>query len=92
MSRCPDHFLRTRVVTLEVLGNRILGYPVPPRALVWREGQPGLFLVKKGRAHWVPVRIAGELKGQIAVEGEGLSPAACYVANPWFVRPGDRVY
>ncbi|MFA5864277.1 MAG: efflux RND transporter periplasmic adaptor subunit [Phycisphaerae bacterium] len=46
---------------------------IPQRVIVWRQGQPGVFVIDKGRAYWHKVVLGIEGKDKVEV-AEGLQP------------------
>jgi len=84
-----EELLRTRVLTVEVVRERASGLIIPRRAIVEREGQPGVFLVKKTMAQWVRVEVRGEKGGLVAVGG--IPEGSQVITNPWLVREGAIV-
>lgn len=84
-----EELLRVRMVTVEIIKRRATGMIVPRRALVERDGQPGVFVVKKTLAQWVKVEVRGEKEGLVAVEG--IPEGSQVITNPWLVREGSIV-
>lgn len=84
-----EELLRVRVITVEVIKERASGLLIPRRALVEREGQPGVFVVKKTLAQWVKVEVRGEKDSLVAVEG--IPEGSQVITNPWLVREGAIV-
>jgi len=62
-----EDLLRTRLITVEIIKERATGLLVPRRALVERDGQAGVFVVKKTLAQWVKVEVKGEKGALVAI-------------------------
>lgn len=84
-----EDLLRTRLITVEIIKDRATGLLVPRRALVERDGQAGVFVVKKTLAQWVKVEVKGE-KGALVAIG-GIAEGSQVITNPWLVRDGAIV-
>jgi hypothetical protein len=84
-----EELLRARLIMVEVVRERATGLIIPRRALVEREGQPGVFVVKKTMAQWVRVELRGEKGGLVAVGG--IPEGSQVITNPWLVREGAIV-
>lgn len=91
LSAYPDQLLHQRKILLNVTTRTMEGFLVPHGAVVDREGQPGIFLSIKKKAHWMPVTIEGELEGMLAVSGPELDADSRYINNPLLAREGHRV-
>lgn len=87
----PDSFVQQRWLDVNLTIARLSGYLVPLDVLVYREGQPGLFIVYKQRAVWTRVSIEEHLDGMAAVSGSGLDAHTRYISNPGSVKEGARV-
>lgn len=87
----PEQLVHHRKVRFSVTAEKLSGILVPARAVVYRQDQPGLYLVVKKKAQWAPVKIDGELNGLVAVSGRGISEGARYVSNPALARDGRPV-
>lgn len=88
LSGYPENLVHYRKVLLSVTTNRLKGLLVPRKAIVYRDGEPGIYLAVKKKAQWVPVKIEGELAGKVAVSGRGLGEDTRYVSNPVLAREG----
>lgn len=86
LSGYPEAIVHMRRVRINVTTNKLSGLLVPRGAVVYRDGEPGIFIVDKKKALWAPVRIEGELAGEVAVSGPHLSENTRYVSNPVLVR------
>ncbi|HOV78462.1 MAG TPA: HlyD family efflux transporter periplasmic adaptor subunit [Bacillota bacterium] len=86
LSGHPEKMVHLRKVSFSAITGKLSGFVVPGKALVYRDGEPGIFLVYKMKAQWVPVRIEGELAGKAAISGPDLSENARYVSNPVLIR------
>lgn len=84
-----EELLRVRMLTVEIIKSRASGMIIPRRALVDRDGQPGVFVVKKTLAQWVRIEVKGEKEGLLAVEG--IAEGSQVITNPWLVREGSIV-
>jgi putative membrane fusion protein len=87
----PDQLLHQRNIQFSLTARTLEGFLVPRRAVVYREGQPGIFLSVLKKASWTPVTIEGELEGMMAVSGPELAEDSRYVNNPLLAREGRRV-
>ncbi|SHI59808.1 HlyD family efflux transporter periplasmic adaptor subunit [Desulfofundulus thermosubterraneus] len=87
----PGDLVQQRHVQLELVAGEVAGYLVLPRAVVERDGHPGIYVISRRRATWVPVQVLGETSGRVVISGRGLSTCTRYVANPLWVREGDRL-
>lgn len=88
LSGYPERLVHHRKVRFTVTVEKLKGLLVPGRAIVHRDGQPGVYLAVKRKATWVPVKIEGELAGQVAISGRGLNEGSRYVSNPILAREG----
>lgn len=84
-----EDLLRVRLMTVEVIKECASGLLIPRGAIVERDGQPGVFLVKKTLAQWVRVEIKGQKDSLVAVEG--IAEGSQVITNPWLVREGAVV-
>lgn len=91
LSDYPDQLLHHRNIRLNITTRTLEGFLVPQKAIVMREGQPGIYLSVKKKACWTQVTIDGELDGLLAVSGPELTVGSRYVNNPLLVREGYRV-
>jgi putative membrane fusion protein len=91
LSDYPEMLVHHRTVHLIVTTRVLNGILVPDKAVVYRAGEPGIYLVIKKRVLWTPVEIEGELSGKVAVAGEGLSEGERFVSNPVLIREGWTV-
>ncbi|RKO67431.1 HlyD family efflux transporter periplasmic adaptor subunit [Desulfofundulus salinus] len=87
----PGVLVHQRHVQLELVAGEVAGFMVPPRAVVERGGQPGIYVISRRRATWMPVQVLGETSGRVVISGQGLSTRIRYVTNPFWVREGDRL-
>jgi len=88
MSGYPEQIVHYRKVRLIVTTRQLKGLLVPHKAIVYRDGKPGVYLAVKKKAQWAPVKIEGELAGRVAVSGEGFIEGTRYVSNPVLSREG----
>ncbi|MDQ0286945.1 putative membrane fusion protein [Desulfofundulus luciae] len=91
LSVYPGDLVHQRQVQLELLAGEVAGFVVPLRAVVERGGQPGVYIISRRRATWVPVQILGRTPGRVVISGRGLSARTRYVTNPLWVREGDKL-
>ena len=75
----PAALLQKRKVALDLEGETVTGCLVPVKALVEKDGQPGLLIISKQRTVWVPVRVEGTVNGRAAVSGTGITPGVRYL-------------
>lgn len=89
LSEPAEELVRERLLDVEVIKSRASGVLIPKRALVERDGQTGVFVVRKTLAQWVRVEVKGEKEGTVAVEG--IAEGSQVITNPWLVREGAIV-
>ena len=82
----PENLIHYRKVRLNVTTKLLAGLLVPRKAIVYREGEPGIYLAVKKKARWAPVKIEGELAGKVAISGRGMGEGTHYVSNPVLAR------
>lgn len=87
----PPWFLDARRIACRVVTERMSGLAVPRAALVYREGRPGLYLVKQGLVYWAEVKEERLLHDRAFISGQGLDVGTRYVTNPRWVREGVRL-
>lgn len=87
----PEDFVHRRFQQLELVTRQASGWLVPERALVFKDGKPGIYVVSKQVLRWMPVTARISLDGKVAIGGEGLSETLHYVSNPALAREGIRV-
>lgn len=87
----PDSLIHRRNVELTLVLEELNGLLVAADSLVYKNNQPGLFIVYKQRAMWVPVEIAGVLKNKVAVKSERLNDGIRYIINPHLVSDGEQL-
>ncbi len=88
LNNYPENIIHYRKVRLSVTTKKLNGLLVPCRAVVYRNGEPGLYLAVKKKACWVPLKIEGELNGKVAVSGQEIGENTRYVSNPILAREG----
>lgn len=86
----PDALLRERRVPCGVITREMSGFIVPRAALVLRSGNTGVYLLRKDRIEWRPVRVEAQLGGNVQISGEALTEGGLYVVNPWLAADGRR--
>ncbi|BAF60010.1 MAG: hypothetical protein HPY89_02865 [Pelotomaculum sp.] len=84
----PENIVHNRWIEIDVTTASLCGLLVPRRAIVYRDGSPGIYLAVKKKARWTKVKIEGELAGKVAITGQGLDENTRYVKNPVLVREG----
>lgn len=84
----PECFVYERRQNLEMVTRRVSGWLVPEQALVFKDGQPGLYVVVKNRIQWQPVTARDRLDGKLAVSGENLGQGVRYIQNPRWAKEG----
>jgi putative membrane fusion protein len=84
----PEALVHQRKVRLMITVRQLKGFLVPDKAVVYRDGEPGIYLAVKKKAQWTPVAIEGELAGKVAVSGEGISEGTRFINNPVLLREG----
>ena len=87
----PEMLVHHRSVTLIVTTRMLKGLLVPAKAVVYRAGEPGIYIVVKKKALWKPVKIEGELSGMVAVAGDDFSEGDRFVSNPVLIKEGWTV-
>ncbi len=78
----PDSFHSSRRIKLDLIGERVSGFIIGRDSIVEKNGQPGIYIVKKFKHKWVQVKVEGRVKDQAAVSGEDLTSGSYYVVNP----------
>lgn len=91
LSSYPGDLVHQREVKMDLLKEELAGFLVPAKAVVERGTQPGIYVVLKQRARWVPVQVLGRMSDQMAISGINLSARTRFVTNPFGVREGDRL-
>lgn len=91
VEKYPESFVHERYQRLELVTRRVAGWLVPERALVFKDGKPGIYVVSKQILRWMPVTARDNVDGKVAISGEGLSEALRYVSNPAWAREGARL-
>jgi putative membrane fusion protein len=84
----PEALVHQRKVQLIITARQLKGLLVPDKAVVYRDGEPGIYLAVKKKAQWTPVAIEGELAGKVAVSGEEISEGTRFISNPVLLREG----
>ncbi len=87
----PDEFIHRRDIELKLVVRRLSGWLAPREAVVFKDGQPGLYVVLKQRVSWIPVSVNDRLGDQVSVTGSGLGEALRYISNPDRVDEGTRL-
>lgn len=88
LSDFPEQIIHHRKVSISVTTRALRGLLTPERAIVYKDGKPGIYLAIKRKAVWTPVEIEGAMSGKVAVSGDGIEEGVSFVSNPVFVREG----
>ncbi|NLJ76154.1 MAG: hypothetical protein GX325_02710 [Peptococcaceae bacterium] len=84
----PEQIIHRRQVSIDVTAGALGGLLVPEQAVVYRDEQPGIYLVIKKKATWTPVEIKGSLGGKVALGGDEIVEGVPFVSNPILMREG----
>ncbi len=84
----PDELVHRRKAEMKIVTRRLSGWLVPCRALVFKDGEPGLYIVSEKMVQWVPVFVKSRLDDTVAVESDILNDAVRYITNPQLAREG----
>lgn len=87
----PDEFVHLRNVNLELVIRKLSGWLVPREAVVFKDGEPGVYVVLRQRLNWVPVSVKDRLDDTVSITGSNLSDALRYISNPDRAREGARL-
>jgi len=87
----PEEFVHLRNVNLELVIRRLSGWLVPREAVVFKDGEPGVYVVLRQRVNWVPVSVNDRLEDTVSITGSNLSDALRYISNPDRAREGARL-
>jgi len=87
----PADLVHRRRVSMQLVTRRLAGWLVPEGAIVFQEGQPGIYVVVKQVVRWIPVAVTDRLEGKVSIEGGHLSSTVRYISNPRWVRDGTRL-
>lgn len=91
ISSYPERLLHLRQLDVQVIIKEMYGYSIPCNALVFNEGQAGIYIIKNGFVRWTPVHIAGRVEDQVVLNEDGLDANIRFVSNPSRVQEGSRV-
>lgn len=87
----PDEFIHQRDIELQLVVRRLSGWLAPREAVVFKDGQPGLYVILKQRVSWIPVSVNDRMGDTVSLTGSGLSAALRYISNPDRVDEGTRL-
>ncbi|WP_027364836.1 HlyD family efflux transporter periplasmic adaptor subunit [Desulfotruncus alcoholivorax] len=87
----PESFVHGRRQKMDLALERLEGWLVPEGAIVFKDGNPGLYLVEKQTVTFAPVTVEGRLNGLVSVRGKRLSNTVRYVVNPDWASEGSRL-
>lgn len=73
----------------EIIVENFKGVILPEKVIVEKEGQWGVYLFKKGRAHWQAVEKIAHLRGQVVLDN--LTEKDWVIVDPQLVVEGKRV-
>ncbi len=90
LSRYPETLMQERRVRCAVITREVSGFIVPRAALVLHSGMTGIYLLRKDRIEWRPVRVEAQLGENVQISGEALTEGGLYVVNPWLAADGRR--
>lgn len=87
----PEEFVHQRRVDFELVTRQLSGWLIPRQAVVFKDGEPGIYVVSRQRLRWTPVSVNDRLGETVSVTGDKLSDALRYVSNPGWAREGARL-
>ncbi|KJS11533.1 MAG: hypothetical protein JL56_01975 [Desulfotomaculum sp. BICA1-6] len=87
----PDEFVHLRNLHMELVIRRLSGWLVPREAVVFKDGEPGIYVALRQRVNWVPVSVNDRLDDTVSITGSNLNDALRYISNPERVREGARL-
>lgn len=91
IEKYPDNFIHERNVQLELVTRKIKGWLIPEKAVVFKDGKPGIYVVSKQVISWFPVSVTDRLNEMVVVKGDHLSSLVRYVSNPGWAWEGARL-
>ncbi|MEG6616457.1 HlyD family efflux transporter periplasmic adaptor subunit [Peptococcaceae bacterium 1198_IL3148] len=87
----PEEIIHLRSTEFELIKDQLSGILVPESALVYRDDQPGIYIIYEKSVAWVAIEIAGELQNKILVNGDRLKTGTRYITTPEVMLEGDHV-
>ncbi len=84
-----EDFTYYRKVKAEVVVESVSGVLVPRTALVDREGQPGVYVLRRATVRYAPVTVQGQDRYWVAVEG--IQEGTLVITTPWLVKEGMKI-
>jgi len=84
-----QELLDMRRVDIRLVIRRFVGVVVPAGALVRKDGEDGVYAVRKGVVHWREIQVEGRLADKVTVDG--IPPGTRIVLNPGLTAEGDMV-
>ncbi len=91
LSSYPEDFIHERRIQLDLVTRRVIGWMIPGEAIVFKEGEPGLYIISKQVIRWIPVVVQDRLQDMVAVSSDALSSSVRYIKNPCWAREGVRL-
>lgn len=88
----PEQLVMLREASLKLITRELSGYLVPEKSLVYRDKQPGLYIVKKQRVRWLAVEVVGILQGQAVIKGDTVTGGLRYITNPQTILEDDYIH
>ncbi|UMZ73269.1 HlyD family efflux transporter periplasmic adaptor subunit [Natranaerofaba carboxydovora] len=82
-------FWNDRTKDVSIVTETREGFEIPPQALVEKDGEEGVFLVKRGIVRFYPVEILFRKNDKIYIEG--IEDGDNLIKNPRFIEDGDKV-
>ncbi|MCG8402490.1 MAG: hypothetical protein MJA84_13000 [Firmicutes bacterium] len=87
----PDELVHRRELDIELVARRLSGWLVPRQAVVFKDGEPGIYVASRQRIHWIPVSVRDRLGDTVSVTGGHLDDSVRYISNPGWAREGARL-
>lgn len=87
----PEDFVHERQVQLELVTRRLAGFLVSEKAIVFKDGQPGIYVVSKQEVKWQRVSVKDRLNGMVALSDDSLNNNMRYISNPDWAWEGARL-
>ncbi|OWZ84142.1 HlyD family efflux transporter periplasmic adaptor subunit [Natranaerobius trueperi] len=86
-----EDFWETRFTEVNLVKNTRTGFKIPESALTEKDGQTGVYLIKRGIVRFKSIEIIDELKADDYVLADGLDEGSLIVTSTFFVREGDKL-
>ena len=87
LSDLPRGFANSRYLNCVLIPQQYKGIVLPNEAIVTKNGEIGVYVIKTKKTIWQQVRLVGEVRDEIVVEG--LDPTQEIIINPKWVRNGE---